>query len=310
LQDLIDNGIDGKQFSRIEAVEKIWEQVTEYFEYFKEWYQNRTLYHYIGFLIDRTNRTKGNILDSLIQSSKKLSKTKFIAYLEEEIAKLVKVDKPIEQLVYESEKNQSGDRCAIYSILLIHNIYSTLKRDKEKSYFPFNLYKQEKKWSLEHIYAQNSESITNRDKQNSWLDDHIKSLSNNPEHEELVQRMGSIRSSQKIEQNGFDEIVDEVYIALNRKNELNNIHSISNLCLLDSVSNSLLNNSIFDVKREKIKKRELEGFYIPVSTRNVFLKAYTEYPQDNVYWGEMDRKAYLASIQNVYDYFINKINVR
>jgi hypothetical protein len=304
LEDLMNNGINGKRLYRIEAVEKIWKQITEYFEYFKEWFYDRTLYHYIGFILTVDPKNNYTIIDSLIAYSQKVSKTHFIEYLEKEIANLIKAYKPIGKLVYESEENQNGDKSAIHKILLIHNVYSTLKSDKEKARFPFYLYKKEEKWSLEHIYAQNSESITNKDKQNSWLDDHIKSLSNNPDEEfqKLVSRMEEMKSLPKIEQTEFDKIMNDV-LSLDKKN-ISGIHSINNLCLLDSDTNSQLNNSVFDVKREKIKKRELKGFYIPVCTRNVFLKAYTEYPKDNVYWREEDRKGYMESIRSVYNHFI------
>jgi len=51
LQDLIENGIEYKNLTRIQAIEHIWSGIVEYFSYFKEWFQNRTLYHYIGLLI-------------------------------------------------------------------------------------------------------------------------------------------------------------------------------------------------------------------------------------------------------------------
>lgn len=309
LEDLIYNEIEEKQLSRIEAVEKIWRQTTAYFDYFKEWFQDRTLYHYIGFILAVQENKEKKTIDSLIAISKQKSKTKFIEYLEEEIAKLIKVNQPLEQLVYENEEHKGGnDKAAIAKILFIHNVYSTLQSKKEMAHFPFKLYKEEKKWSLEHIYAQNSESITHRDKQNSWLDDHMKSLSNHPDFETLVQRIASIRYSQKIEQEEFDDVVNEVYVSLNNKSQptKSSTHSISNLCLLDSKTNSTLNNSVFDVKREKIKKQELKGLYIPICTRNVFLKAYTEYPKDNFYWREEDRSAYIESIQKVYNYFTTK----
>lgn len=290
---------DGKQLTRIEAVEKIWGEVVEYFEYFEEWYQNRRLYHYIGFLLTVKAKHSDTIRD-LMSHSKIASKKKFLEYLERDIAEAIKVNKPLIQLKYGS------DNSFIHNILLIHNVYSTMKSDKENSYFPFNLYKQEKKWSIEHIHAQNSESIKDREKQKTWIDDHIQSFSKNEDTKikEIVQELERMmRSLDKIDQIEFDNMVDDV---MNSESGINNdsTHSIDNLCLLDSATNSQLNNSVFDVKRERIKKREGTVFYIPFCTRNVFLKTYTEYPKDNIYWKEEDRKGYLKSIQAVYDYFV------
>src|SRR5690606_13014640 len=49
-------------------------------------------------------------------------------------------------------------------------------------------------------------------------------------------------------------------------------HSIANLTLLDVSANSHLSNSLFAVKREKIKNLDRVSAYIPNETRKVFLK--------------------------------------
>ena len=319
LQDLIEN----EKLSRIKAVENIWEQVTEYFEYFREWFQNRTLYHYIGYLI----AVKGNqIIDSLIIQSKTLAKKQFIGFLEKEIGKIILVNKKrkdtdgneyqvkLENLNYENEDQKTNDIPEIHKILLVHNVQASLKSDKEKARFPFNLYKQTKrieKWSLEHIHAQNSESIIKKENQVTWLNDHIQSLSNqnNSTFDKLISRMKTLKQMQEIEQELFENLVIDVYSAIKEATDFDEsrLHNISNLCLVDANTNSKLNNSVFDVKREKIKERELAGHYIPVCTRNVFLKAYTSYPVNNAYWTDADREGYLANIRETYNYFVNSI---
>ena len=307
LEDLIDN----EKLTRIKSVEMIWGFVIEYFEYFKEWFQDRTLYHYIGLLI----ALKSNIIiDSIIQESKQFSKTKFKEYLEKEIATIVKNKKSIDKLVYEDDNGKKTDYREIIKVLLLHNVYTTLKSEKEKPRFPFELYK-EQDWSLEHIYARNSLSLTETTKQKEWLSDHIKSLSNSNNegsYNELLNKMKEMSKQEDIDNIAFENIEEEVYEAIEKCFEFGsdeNVHLIKNLCLLDKSTNSQLNNSVFDVKREKIKKRELTGFYIPVCTKNVFLKAYTAYPTTNAYWTKMDRNDYFNDIENTYKYFVNKLTI-
>ncbi len=320
LNDLLDN----EGLSRIESVENIWEHVTGYFEYFREWYNNRTLYHYIGYLIAQ----KGNyLIDTLIDEAKKKPKKEFIKYLESEIGKVIEVNKErkdtdgnkykvtLEKLNYENEDQKTNDRPEILRILFMHNVHASLISDKEKARFPFNLYKKTKKkekWSLEHIHAQNSQSIVNKTNQLIWLDDHIRSFENqkNIAFEKLIADMKSLKKKSEIEQEEFEAIENKVYAAIREDAGIDEskTHSISNLCLVDANTNSKLNNSVFDVKREKIKEREIQGNYIPVCTRNVFMKAYTEYPINNAYWTDSDREAYIKSIKNSYDYFIKAIN--
>lgn len=320
LNDLLNN----ESLTRIKAVEKIWEHVTGYFEYFREWFNNRTLYHYIGYLIAQKDY---RLIDNLIIEANKRPKRKFIEYLESEIGKIIKVDKErkdtdgniykvtLEKLNYENEDQKTNDIPEILKVLFLHNVYASLKSDKEKARFPFNLYKKTKKkekWSLEHIHAQNSQSITNRENQLTWLDDHIRSFENqsNRSFEKLIKQMKFLRAKNDIEQDEFEMIENEVYTAIKMYAGIDEskTHSISNLCLVDANTNSKLNNSVFDVKREKIKEREIQGNYIPVCTRNVFMKAYTKYPINNAYWTDTDREAYLKNIVDSYNYFVNAIN--
>jgi uncharacterized protein with ParB-like and HNH nuclease domain len=308
LQDLIDDEVDENE-SRINAIKKIWGEVFEYFEYFREWFQDRTLYHYIGLLI----ALKGNkIIDSIIQEEKQISKPDFKEYLEQEIARIIKTKKLLKNLIYEDKDTKDTDAWAIRKILLLHNVYTTLNSKNEKPRFPFELYNNQG-WSLEHIYARNSQSLTEIKKQKEWLDDHIKSLSNsnsNGSYKELIKKMEEMSAQEEIDNDIFAKIEGEFYEKIEGHFEFGNdenIHSIKNLCLLDGATNSLLNNSYFDVKREKIKRRVLEGYYIPVCTRNVFLKAYTAYPATNTYWTKTDRNDYYKDIEKTYNVFVTKL---
>ncbi|MBF4473304.1 DUF262 domain-containing protein [Flavobacterium sp. HJJ] len=317
LQDVITN----ENKSRIEAVKHIWEMVIEYFEYYKEWFENRQLYHYIGYLIE----SKGsNIIDTLIKESKVRTKKSFVSYLEGEIKGVIKInskhkdasgnsiDVNLKDLCYENENQKSNDKPLIIKILFLHNVIATLKSEKEKAKFPFNLYKKTKKnekWSLEHIHAQNAENITKPEQQKSWLQDHIKSLTNtnDAQFDSIIKKMNAALIDDNLDKEEFNKIVTYVYSLINKIAGITekNTHQIDNLCLIDKNTNSQLNNSVFDVKREKIKKREVKGFYVPISSRNVFLKAYTDYPQNNAYWRQEDRTGYLKSLEETYDYFVN-----
>ena len=161
---------------------------------------------------------------------------------------------------------------------------------------------------MEHIHAQNSENISKPEHQNTWLNDHIKSLSNtnNAQFNKIITKMNAALINDNLKKEEFNDIVASVYLIINKISGLSekNTHSIDNLCLIDKNTNSQLNNSVFDVKREKIKKREVGGFYVPISSRNLFLKSYTDYPQNNAYWTSDDRAGYLKSLQETYDYFL------
>ena len=71
------------------------------------------------------------------------------------------------------------------------------------------------------------------------------------------------------------------------------------MALLTVGENAALNNSTFDVKRTKLIEMDKKGDYIPVCTRNVFLKYYSEFDTKQHYWSEKDRIAYIKAMNAV-----------
>ena len=54
---------------------------------------------------------------------------------------------------------------------------------------------------------------------------------------------------------------------------------------------------MFEVKRQRILDLDRKGAYIPICTRQVFLKYYTDADAQQVhFWSTQDREAYLATI--------------
>ena len=72
---------------------------------------------------------------------------------------------------------------------------------------------------------------------------------------------------------------------------------ISNMALLSIDGNAALNNSTFDVKRNKIIELDKNGEYIPICTRRIFLKYYTESKYNQLhFWSQEDRNSYLKAM--------------
>jgi len=122
----------------INTVEENWKFVKNYFQRFREWHKERELYHKIGYLLSVNAIT---IQELYIQSTK-LTKSDFNIYLNNLINESVK-NVSLENLQFSEKKK-------VRKILLLYNILTMLKGDKDQSYFPFDLYKNEK-WDIEHI---------------------------------------------------------------------------------------------------------------------------------------------------------------
>lgn len=67
------------------------------------------------------------------------------------------------------------------------------------------------------------------------------------------------------------------------------VNSISNLTLLDEKTNKGYGNSFFEEKREKIIERDKCGAYIPICTKNIFLKYYGD-DASRLNWGTSEMK--------------------
>ena len=103
------------------------------------------------------------------------------------------------------------------------------------------------------------------------------------------------------------QLFDKVINQLDLERSTDYIHSLSNMALLGRDDNSALNNSTFDVKRDKILEMDKKGDYIPICTRRVFLKYYTQSAHNQIhFWGEEDRKDYRAAMNTILKPFMSK----
>ena len=56
---------------------------------------------------------------------------------------------------------------------------------------------------------------------------------------------------------------------------------------------------MFEVKRQMILELDRKGDYVPVCTRNVFLKYYAEaHAQQPHFWSDPDKDSYLKEVRN------------
>ena len=74
---------------------------------------------------------------------------------------------------------------------------------------------------------------------------------------------------------------------------------LSNLALLDDKTNRAYKNAFFPVKRKYIIRKESEGVFIPLCTRNVFLKVYSKKLGEVMYWNNSDANDYYSEIKRV-----------
>ena len=73
--------------------------------------------------------------------------------------------------------------------------------------------------------------------------------------------------------------------------------SLGNLTLLDSQTNRSYQNATFAEKRKIIIERESKGLFVPLCTKNIFLKVYSKDVSDMDIWGNDDKKDYINAME-------------
>jgi len=276
-----------------ESKVKVWKHIQEYYLILKEWFDKRDIYHKVGYLV-----AIGVSLRTIIDESGSLTKTEFERSLDHKIREKLNLSKDsFLELSYE----KVADKSTIENVLLLFNVETTrlLKDSTEK--YSFESHKRNK-WSLEHIHAQQSVGLNKKEDQQEWLRLHKISLENfalnNPKKEEIRMVIQKIDDHfDTITKVIFDQIFNEVFELLSENDERNYIDSITNMALLSVANNAALNNATFDVKRNRILEMDKKGEYIPICTRRVFLKYYTDSSNHQLhFWGAQDREAYIDAM--------------
>lgn len=306
-----DNNDERKIFNGIYEVLKtdnankiieFWKNIKEIYLTLNSWFNNQELYHLIGFLL-----AIGKDISEIYKECQKNPKDEFKGWCKEQIRELFgkKIEEDIKKLSYDSDKKK------VQNVLLLFNII-TYQTSKQK--FSFAKYKEEK-WSLEHIHPQNldPQDIKGKNK-NKWIAEALKSMKkNNMEQygklsnyitEKLDCKQDEIIENINIDYEHFSEMVKIVMGDEEKKTN----HSIGNLALLSCGNNSALSNNIFLVKRDNIKEMDKKGKFIPLCTKNVFMKYYSNEVDNIIEWTQEDCENYQKEIINTIKKFfdINK----
>lgn len=288
------------QMRKEKPLADIWRDIRDTFLIMKDWFGNHTLYHKIGYLI--TSGYEKGTLANIYRLSQGKTKTQFRQELETLIKDSVKIDDNYGELSYE----KTADCNKITRLLLLFNVESVLKNGERTQWFPFDKYKSTNNgkvfWSLEHIHAQQSEGMRTQEEWREWLTLHIKSIRaisspGSEENRQLIDDMQDAIDRKTLDRTEFESLMSRVIEKLSAPGSSDYMHNISNLALLNSGDNAALNNSTFDVKRNRIIELDQKGQYIPFCTRMVFFKYYTPSESNQLhFWGHSDRVAYIDAI--------------
>ena len=291
--DLMNDSADKDQYStfrffnaklagkREEDMKKSWEEIQGYYQRFSEWFHDRELYHKIGFLL---TVEIASIKDLYVQSAR-LKKSEFLAYINRLIKEHYK-NRSLFDLNYESKEAKS--------VLLLYNILTMLQNKHEASYFPFDDYKLNK-WDVEHIASRKDARSVPAVNRKDWLCD-VKCYIDSEQQDgpDLIEEVNSMLADQSFEQDDdfaalFDKVTEHFNQYMDRAEDMD---EISNLALLDEKTNRGYKNAVFPLKRKYIIELDKTGGFVPICTKNAFLKYFSDYPPKISFWTQDDRKKY------------------
>lgn len=274
-----------------EQPDDVWNDVVDLHALLLGWYDDRDLFHKIGFLV-----AVGVLFGSLVGRARSLTRTQFHEQLDGIIrGRLNLATGALEELSY------VGDRARCERLLLLMNVETVRRRRHSTERYSFAAHAS-RSWSLEHIDAQSAEPLSKADQWSEWLRLHRAALATLPhlqvvERDDLVEQIDA--ALEDISEHRFSQLAPRVIGIFRGPGGENDdsVHHLSNLALLESGDNSALSNACFEVKRQQILAMDRDGRYIPACTRNIFLKYYTSADAQQIhFWGPQDRESYLSAI--------------
>ncbi len=290
------------------ATPKEWLRIKQTFMMLEEWFEDRTLYHVVGFLIQE-GMDVGNIRDLSLQTTKsaferKLRKAVFTRTIgDEDLDTLTPetlhlcISERLEELEYGRHSQ------AIRSLLLLFNLATLLDSPRSNLRFQFDSFKNGE-WDIEHVRSIASSRPMRLHDQVNWLNlcaGYLETQHLNDQSTQVATLLKSIhafveQSKKTHSDEAFEALYGKLLKFFQESDETPTDHRISNLTLLDKSTNRSYKNSVFAVKRKALLALDQSGIFVPLCTRNVFLKCYSPQVDNVMFWSKDDRKAYQAEI--------------
>ena len=160
--------------------------------------------------------------------------------------------------------------------------------------FPFKSFKEEN-WDVEHIDSFTQNPLSDKPTQIEWLTTAKCDLEDVEEFKKdlkLTDRIKSFIEDDKSKES-FELIQGEIIrIAGEETNDEALKNNIGNLTLLDAETNRSYGNALFPTKRRIVIEKDMNGTFIPIWTKNLFLKYFDLKSGSRTKWNESDIKDY------------------
>ena len=324
-----DNSVELKSLWKNRGIENMraaWEYVIKTNDRLIAWFENNMYYHYIGYLVSLDYKPL-DIYNKLERAKLNLSSREWTNDdTMKEFHKLIMENFKDKDKYLKAASIDGFEYGSKYvsRLLLLFNVETSRKKGQR---FAFDSFKKEK-WDIEHIDSQNNASLVEHEDRLRWLNNvayilkiesklnerkatamplYAKFMDFIPKYEAKLKGIGIDKQ--------YTDLCKEALDYFSAGNgAIKNKDSIGNLTLLDYKTNRGYQDAPFPYKRHCIISEDKNGQrFIPIGTRNVFLKYYSNSDTessfiDSMRWSMPDFDGYLREIHNTVDDIFNVFN--
>lgn len=296
--------------------ENTWREIQRFFRIMKAWYDNRQLYHYIGYLMNLKGGDKMAMLQDLLCYAGN-PKDVFLSFLIERCQKSIGIGE-IQKETEITEVNFANweygkNNNSIHNVLLLFNLATAQNQTSEVSRYPFDKHFEaaKRKWSLEHIHAQNEAKAKWDEKQFKDIKGYLEKITVDG-IDNLRQFLKDKSTSEDIDDDTYKAIISAFMgksvtkATINGKDtfisDFEKDDHLTNMALLQGDKNAAFNNKLYPEKRSKLaeyENAEKESLFVPICTRNVFFKHYSPDSTNPLIWDEQAGREYITALTKV-----------
>lgn len=223
----------------------------------KDWYQDREIYHYLGYLLGQKILFVKDIFTKWDGLS---DRTSFKTYLKENIKNSIFKNRSIKDIFNETEDWYHNHSNKLVKVLLVLDIVLSLPKQRTK--LPHIAFTKNS-YDIEHIFPQNPEDVKEKKEYIEYLEQYFPN------------------NGDKFDLNGFEEKKDDLtfqekmnsFIAKQMANI--DVNSIGNLVLLYYSLNRSLGRITYAEKRARVIEYFNDGNFIQPHTFQVFVRYFT-----------------------------------
>jgi len=259
----------------------IWEKVRTVFHIMEGWFNDSVMYNLIGYY--RAANGGKTLCEIYKKFCGEKSKNEFKKWLVDECKNHIDYPDGFMQLRYDENKDK------VFNLLLLFNIATLNERPQEAVKFSFaNLHKYN--WDVEHISPQNPKN-----------DEDLKKAVEKFKDNEYLKNLIDALNKEEKDTNIIEEERAKYFAAGD------DLMGVQNLTLLTEHDNRGIGNKFFFKKRQKLQEYYQQGSFIPACSMNVFMKFYSDNPEQMAFWDEKDRESYKNKLeQTIKKFFDNE----